>query len=224
MLSHLTIEDLYNRCLKLLRPAFNTRPAIFLAAINDGIVLVKDFSRNRPIFAQSIGRFLIWREAKAYRYLQGIKGVPRLYGTIQGLAIALQYVEAPTLRDEGKRRRLSPEFFCRLEELIKLIHKRGLAHCDLKKAPNILVTNTDEPFLIDWGASISREEFRFFPLRLIYERFLIDDYMAIIKMKLHFAPDLVSAQERRRYERQTALEKGIRKIRDNLRELLQRLV
>ncbi len=224
MFSRLTIDDLYERSVKVFRPAHNTRPAIFLAKIENKEIIIKDFSRNRSLFAHSIGRLLIWREAKAYRRLQGIEGIPRFYGTFQGLAIALEYVNAPTLKDEGKRRKLGSKFFERLKQMIKLVHQRGVAHCDLKKAPNILVSKADEPFLIDWGASISKEEFRLYPLKLVYERFLLDDWLALTKMKLKFAPELVSPEERERYERRTVVEKAIRKIRDRLRELLQKLV
>ncbi len=223
-LSALTLDRLYQDCVRVLRHASNTRPAILLMEIDGKKVLVKDFSRNRAFYAKTIGRFLVWREAKAYCRLQGLRGIPRFYGVIDSLAIAMEYVDAPTLKEEGKKRRLGSDFFHRLEELIASIHARGMAHCDLKKAPNILVAPGDEPYLVDWGASISEREFRPLPLSWIYKRFVADDFMAVIKMKLRFAPELVTAQERSSYQRRSLPEKAIRKIRDKARELLQRLV
>jgi serine/threonine-protein kinase RIO1 len=110
-----------------------------------------------------------------------------------------------------------------LKDLVDRYHKKGLVHCDLKRAPNTLVGHDGLPYVIDWGASISEREFRFFPLNLIYQRFLLDDHMAIIKLKLRHAPEAVTLEERKRYNHRSGAEKLIRAIRDRLRDILQKV-
>jgi hypothetical protein len=80
-----------------------------------------------------------------------------------------------------------------------------------------------KPYIVDWSASISKRQFRIFPLNLIYERFLLDDFNAIIKIQLRHSPDSISTEEKRRYYHRGKGEKLVRAIRDRLRELLQKL-
>ena len=103
------------------------------------------------------------------------------------------------------------------------VHRRGLAHCDLKRAPNILLGHDGKPHIVDWSSSISKREFRSFPLNMIYKRFLLDDLNAIIKTQLRHCPESVSPEEKRRYYQRTRGERLIRAIRDRLRDLLQRI-
>ena len=102
-------------------------------------------------------------------------------------------------------------------------HRRGVAHCDLKRAPNTILGEDGRPYIVDWSASICATEFRFFPLTRIYERFLRDDYLAIVKLRLNYSPESVTNDEKRAYYHHGRAEKAVRKARDRLRELLQKL-
>jgi hypothetical protein len=81
----------------------------------------------------------------------------------------------------------------------------------------------ERPYIVDWSASISEREFRFFPLNLIYQRFLQDDLNAITKMKLRHCPESISPDEARRYFHRSRSEEMIRSVRDKLRKLLQKI-
>jgi len=223
MFDSLKLSEIPDRQCGILRRPSSTRPLICVVE-DDGLrAVVKDFSTGRFLFRNTVGRFLVWREAKAYRRLRRIKGIPALYRVIDGLALVMEEIPSTDLESLETASRLPGNFFDGLHELVDRFHERGLAHCDLKRAPNTLVGHDGRPYIIDWGASISESEFKFFPLNRIYERFLLDDYMAIIKLKLRHEPGAVTGEERERYSRRSVGEEVVRRIRDRLRELLQKL-
>jgi len=213
---------LKKQCGIVRRPS-STRPAIWVVEENGVRAVVKDYSANRFFFRNTIGRFLVWREGKALRKLNDLKGVPGLYRVLGGLALVMEEIPGRSLENLEKEMRLPESFFSALKDLVDGFHKRGVAHCDLKRAPNTLLGDDGLPYVIDWGASISKGEFRISPLDLIYRRFLLDDHMAIIKLKLRHTPEAVTSEERERYDHRSGGEKLIRAIRDRLREFLQRI-
>jgi len=216
------LADLPAASCGVLRKASNTRPTIWIVEKNGVRAVVKDFSENRFLFRNIVGRFLIWREAKAYGKLRGIKGVPEFYGVIGGLALAIEEIPGRSLENLEKEMRLPHTFFESMETLVNAFHQRGLAHCDLKRAPNTLVGPDGMPYIVDWAASISKGELCLPPFNLIFKRFMLDDEMAIVKLALRHCPDRVSAEKRARYHYRSQGEKCIRAIRDKLREVLQK--
>lgn len=223
MFETLTLANLPQRALKVIRPLSSTRPIIWLVEEKGMKVVVKDFSRNRFFYRNVFGRFLIWREEKAYRRLKNLEGVPKYYGTIEGLAIITEFIDGKHLKQVEKERKLSPSVFSRLERLIKDFHARGIAHCDLKRTPNILVTKQDRPYILDWAAAVSYRECRIFPFTRLYNRLVRDDEMAIIKIKLRYLPENVTPEQRSHYEERSRAEHLIRAIRNKLREWLQQV-
>jgi RIO-like serine/threonine protein kinase len=188
-----------------------------------GGAVVKDYRPNGFLFRHIVGRFLVWREHKAYRRLRGMQGVPALYGVIDGLALVMEKIDGEPVEGLEKDRKLTDAFIRDLEALVERFHARGLAHCDLKRAPNILVDRNDRPFIVDWSAALSAREFRFFPLNRLYKRFLQDDFNALIKLRLRHCPQGVTPEERRQYLRRGPVERLVRRIRDRAREWLQRV-
>ena len=88
--------------------------------------------------------------------------------------------------------------FEKLRSLVTQIHARGVAHIDLRKRDNILVTEDGRPCIIDFNAS-----FCFDPASL-GARFLfpilrrIDD-SAVLKWKSRLAPELLTEAESARH-------------------------
>lgn len=219
----LKLSDLPRRQCGVVRKPSSTRPTLWVVEENGVRAVVKDYSTNKFFYRNTVGRFLIWRESKAYRRLRDLKGVPTFYGVIDGLALIIEEIPGKSIEGLEKEEKLSEAFFEELRGLVERFHSCGLAHCDLKRAPNILLGHDGKPYIVDWSASISKRQFRIFPLNLIYERFLLDDFNAIIKIQLRHSPDSVSTEEKRRYYHRGKGEKLIRAIRDRLRELLQKL-
>jgi RIO-like serine/threonine protein kinase len=209
---------------RVLRRPSSTRPALWLIEKGGVRAVVKDYSLNGFLYRHTVGRFLIWREGKAYRRLKGLEGVPDLYGVINGLALVMEEIPGSNMEGLENDRQLSEGFFRSLRVLVDRIHGRGLAHCDLKRAPNILMGRDGKPYIVDWSAAISEREFPIFPLNKIYQRFLQDDLNAIMKLRLKHCPaETISSEEKRLYYRRGVGERLVRRLRDRAREWLQRI-
>jgi len=165
----------------------------------------------------------VWREKKAYERLKGLKGVPILYRAIDGLALVIEAIPGNNIEAMETVAKLSDNFFEDLRVLVDNIHERGLAHCDLKRAPNIILGDDGKPYIVDWAASISKREFGFFPLYLIYEMFIQDDLNAIIKIRLKHHPGNVTPEEKNQYAHRSMSEKVIRYIKDKIKDFLKKI-
>jgi len=224
MLEFLKLSSLIETHCGVLRHSSNTRPVIWVIEEKGVRAIVKDFSNNRFLYRNIIGKFLIWRERRAYKTLKGLKGIPACYGVIDGLALILEEIPSRPLKKHNKNIKLSDTFFDELKNIVDSFHKRGLAHCDLKNGANVLVGRDGRPYIVDWSASISEKEFRFFPLNRIYLRFVLDDRFAIIKLKMRYAPETLTLEEKRQYAQQSPMERGVRGIRDRLRKILKKII
>jgi RIO-like serine/threonine protein kinase len=224
MFESLKLADITKKQDGILRKQTSTSPVIWRVAENGVKAIVKDYSYNGFWFRNIIGRFLIWREKKAYKRLEGLSGVPALFGSLGGIALIIEEIQGIDIGTmEARGTTPDKKFFRDFKKLIDIFHERGIAHCDLKRALNIIIGDDGNPYIIDWAASISKSEFRFFPLNLIYERFVLDDLNAITKIKLKYCPESVSPEEKRRYTERSRAEKIIRTIKDLLKDFLKKV-
>ncbi|MGD8448688.1 MAG: hypothetical protein PVF36_05605 [Desulfobacterales bacterium] len=223
-LESLKLSSLSENHCGILRQSSNTRPVIWIIEEYGVRAVVKDFSTSKFFYRNIIGRFLIWREHKAYKQLRGLKGIPACYGVIDGLALVLEEIPGQPLKKRNKNIKLSGTFFDDLKNIVNSFHRRGLAHSDLKNGANILVGYNGLPYIVDWSASLSEKESRFFPMNRIYRRFVLDDYFAIIKLKMRYVPETLTPEEKRKYAQQSYIERGVRGIRDRLRKIFKKIV
>jgi serine/threonine protein kinase len=223
MFESLKQSDLTEKQRSVLRKSSSTRPVLRVIEEGGERAVVKDFSVNGFLFRNIAGRFLVWREKRAYRKLKGVKGIPAFYGVIKGPALVMEEVPGKDLHLVHQTTGITHQFYSDLYLLIEAIHNAGLAHCDLKRAPNIIAGEDGSPYIVDWSASISKSEFGFFPLSLIFNRFVRDDLDAIIKLKLKYNPEMVSPEEKANYMNRGLFERVIRDIRDKSRRLLKKI-
>ena len=154
MFNSIKISDISRYRREVLREPSSTRPALYVIEDNGVRAVVKDFSVNRRLYRNTVGRFLVWRESKAYSRLRGLKGVPVYYGSIDGLALILEEIPGKDIEGLENEKKLPKEFFEELRVLVEHIHRRVVAHCDLKRAPNILLGEDGKPYRVDWSAAI----------------------------------------------------------------------
>ena len=223
MFDSLKLGDMPKRQCDILRRSSSTRPTIWRIEEKGVHAIVKDFRSNKFFFRNTFGRFLVWREAKAYQKLKDLQGVPTLYRVIDGLAVVIQEIPGMDLGKAEKGEGLPDGFFDELTKIVDSFHQRGLAHCDLKRAANILIGDDGNPYVIDWAAAIFRNGYSIPPFSLIYKRFVQDDYNAITKRKLHWSPELVTPEERAMYDNRSGFERSIRAFRDRVRKFLQKV-
>ncbi len=94
------------------------------------------------------------REHRAYRRLAGIEGFAHCFGLFRGRYLALEYLEAKPLKQAAPPDR--DRYFSHLLQVIENMHRRGVAHGDLKSRHNVMVCPDGTPVIIDLGASVVR--------------------------------------------------------------------
>ena len=223
MFQSLTIRNLAEKQIGVMRKPTNTRPIIRLVEENGVRGIVKDFSVNGFAYRNTIGRFLLWRESRVYDRLKGIKGIAVLYRKIDGLALVLSQIEGKNLEHLPAGEKPDVTFFEHLSGLIHECHGRGVAHCDLKRSANVMIDEQGNPHIVDWAAAITAKEFCIYPFTLIYERFMKDDFNAVTKLKMRHHPESISDEEKRDYMHRGKGERAIRAVRDFARKLLQKI-
>ena len=102
-----------------------------------------------------MGRWLCRREMRFYRLLDGIEGVPRLFGTYGASGLVREYVSGCNLREFSAKAKPDDRFFVELAEILAACHARGVSHNDLSKPENVLVTDEGRPVLIDYQIALA---------------------------------------------------------------------
>lgn len=154
-------------------------------------------------------RWMLRREHQAYRRLAGFAGSPRCYGLLRGRYLVLDYIEGVPLRraEITDRRRFFDSLLAHIEEL----HRRGVAHADLKRRDNLLVLDGDRPCLVDFGAAIVRKP-GFAPLNhYLYGLARRFDLNAWAKLKYDGRYEQMAPEDRAHFRR-TAVERIARAI------------
>ena len=119
---------------------------------HDGRTLVIKDVAHRPFWVRAIlGPFQLRREARAYRRLAGLEGIPTLVQVIDRRALAMERIDGRAIR-EVPRGGIPPIFFDRLLALLQEIHARGVAHGDLHHG-DVLVASGDRPYVIDFSTA-----------------------------------------------------------------------
>ncbi|NUN52806.1 MAG: hypothetical protein HUU06_08475 [Planctomycetaceae bacterium] len=131
------------------------RPLVHLLRLPDGgKAVVKDFLPCPWFLRWTYGRLLTGREVRAYARLDGLEGVPRFLGRLDGYAFAVEWVEG---RDLGKcpKGSLGAETFDRLAATVEGMHRRGVLHLDLRQRRNVLVDGAGVPRVIDFSSGFT---------------------------------------------------------------------
>ncbi len=155
--------------------------------------IVVKFNRHQPVLIFSmvwLGKWLAGRETRAYERLQDLPAVPRACGPVQvngriwSNAFAHEYLEGhPLAKDE----RPGPEFFDALEVLIHIMHERGMAYLDLNKRENVIVSEANEPVLVDFQIHLAPPSWlaNFPPVRLIMRQLQEGDVYHLQKLRTY---------------------------------------
>ncbi|MCC5866031.1 MAG: hypothetical protein JJU31_12990 [Wenzhouxiangella sp.] len=134
-----------------------------LAASNQGEVRRHRIGELDLAIKRPSGRGLAWRlrratlqrEHEAYLRLQGLDGFAPCHGLFDRELLVLGHVSGQPFRDAAILDR--ERFFALLLTSIQAMHKRGVAHGDLKRKDNLLVTADGKPVILDLGAATLRK-------------------------------------------------------------------
>lgn len=149
---------------------------------HDGRVLVVKDVAHRPFWVRSIlGPFQLRREARAYRRLEGLAGIPSLVQVIDRRALALERIEGGAIRDVP-RGAVPAVFFDRLLALVTAIHARGVAHGDLHHG-DVLVAPGDRPYVIDFSTASFAGRHGSRARRFFFDQARLNDLRAVAKLR-----------------------------------------
>lgn len=169
---------------------------------------------------RKLRQLMIRREHDIYRRLDGIPGIPRCYGLQGGNRLVLEFVDSHSLRLSKNELPDREKFFAELLEILQNTHAAGVAHGDLKRKDNILVTPEGRPYLVDFGSAVAKKEGAFLN-RWLFRQACKIDLNAWIKHKYLGRYDEISAADAQ-YFQPTVVEKWARFFRRIWHKLTRR--
>jgi hypothetical protein len=127
------------------------------------------------------------REARALARLGGLPGTPRLYTADAG-SLRREWIEGRPMQVAMPR---NVGYYRAAQRLLSALHRRGVAHNDLAKEPNWLVTPTGLPAIVDFQlAFVSRRR------GWLFRALAREDLRHLLKHKRSYCPDRLTARER----------------------------
>ncbi len=127
-------------------------PVVSLVLHEGRPAVLKDYRPRNALTRAILGPLLVRREFSVLRHLEGIPGIPRAFRIVEGRALLMEHIEGRTI---GKFRPgdLPDAVFGRLCETVRAMHRRGVAHLDLRQKKNIVVAG-DRPYLVDFANAL----------------------------------------------------------------------
>ena len=157
-------------------------------ADSGGRTLVIRDPREARWWLRAVARALCRREQRALVRLDGLAGTPRLVAAGPA-GLTREWIEGRPMQLARPR---NADYFRLARRLLAAVHRRGVAHNDLAKEPNWLVTPTGAPALVDFQlALVSRRRSKLF--RLLAR----EDIRHLLKHKRMYCPELLTARELR---------------------------
>ena len=120
----------------------------------DGLDLIVKTSMGRGLLRLLRHRTLL-REYEAYRRMEGVQGVPVCYGLVDGRYLVIEFIRGTPYREASWSDR--DAWFDKFLQVLRDFHGRGVSHGDLKSKTNIMVTEDEQPCVIDFGTAFVRK-------------------------------------------------------------------
>ena len=174
-------------------------------------------------FARRLRAAMLRREYAAYQRVAGIPGIPRCFGLQDDGSLVLEYLPGEPYRETVPALKERERFFQLYQRQILALHAAGVAHADLKRRGNLLVSPDGDPILLDFGSAVLQKPGDGWWRRLLFRQACRMDFNAWIKLKYRRRFDLVSSDDRRYYQ-PTAVENIARIVRRIWRKLTARHV
>ena len=174
-------------------------------------------------FARRLRAAMLRREYAAYQRVAGIPGIPRCFGLQDDGSLVLEYLPGEPYRETVPALKERERFFQLYQRQILALHAAGVAHADLKRRGNLLISPDGDPILLDFGSAVLQKPGDGWWRRLLFRQACRMDFNAWIKLKYRRRFDLVSSDDRRYYQ-PTAVENIARIVRRIWRKLTARHV
>lgn len=191
-------DDLHTASRELLRDGRFANARVERIRLDGTDWIFKDFSSRAFIVRHTVGRFLLGREVRALRRLQGVGGIPDQAFRVDAFAMAARFVPGRALAGlDGSS--IGTAYLSALEALLQQVHARGLVHLDTRGGGNLLMQPDGSPGIIDFQAALST---RWMPaaLRLWFNQL---DMSGVYKKWAQWQPETMGETRRAEYERLT---------------------
>lgn len=168
-------------------------PDVVLLTAPDGVKFVMKDWAQRPLFFRSTWcRLAAGREIKVYEKLRGMEGVPQLICTLGNYGFVMEWLDARTLPVTKMRDLLGLEFFDRLNGTVNEMHRRGVAHGDLRRR-NILRGLDGMPKLIDFETAVHADQGA--DKGWLFRAISNIDNITVLKIRARYFPDSITPEE-----------------------------
>lgn len=185
----------------------------------DDFLVVKEVMGSR--LSRKLRKMMLRREHDIYRSLDGIDGIPKCFGLTANDQLLLELIDGQPLRLSQNELQNRDLFFAALRDLILAMHAAGVAHMDLKRKENILVTPDGLPALIDFGSAIKLKKNSGILNRWLFELACRIDLNAWVKHKYLGRYSDIAADDKQ-YFRPTLVERSARIVRRIWRKMTGR--
>jgi RIO-like serine/threonine protein kinase len=139
---------------KLLRDGRFANARVERVRIDGTDWIFKDFASRAFLVRHTVGRFLLDREVRALRRLEGLRGIPSQAFRLDGSSMAARFVPGRALADIPNGP-VASDYLVALEALLRQVHARGLVHLDTRGGGNLLIGPDGSPGIIDFQAALS---------------------------------------------------------------------
>jgi predicted Ser/Thr protein kinase len=219
----LTRKFVEDNTIQYLRSANDTRPDIRVVKNDSQKLVVKDFKESAHLFRSIVGPILIRREYGALKKLDRVEGIPKVYCKLDRYAFVMEYIDGSSLENIQKGM-VEDNFFDQLHTIIDEMHKRGVAHCDLRSKGNVVLSNGCNPYIVDFAASVFKGMGINPITRIIFKLFVNADNNAILRIKNRLSPQLLTEDEIFQLSKQLPFEPQARKIGDFFRLITKKFL
>ncbi len=183
---------------KLLRPIGRQKATLRLLEIPNAPapqIVCKDFLDVPAWYRTTIGRFLIGHEYGAYARMQGMKGVPQIYGRPYSSMMLMEYLHPGDDLWKYEPGQIPPIAFAQLREILLQMHQRGVLHLDLghdchrrfgRETNLIWHEGKQQLYIMDLGGALYG-----IPLPCsVWAGLALHDYLVLTKIHDRFFPDM----------------------------------
>jgi len=147
-------------------------------------VAVKDYGARPFLVRQTLGRWMVRRETKAYRAADGASGIAAYLGRVGSFAFATVCLDAIPLADVPAGT-VGAETFDRLDRILSGLHAHGVAIADLHHR-DVLIGAGGDVHVVDFAAAYvlgaNPSGFR----RRVFARLSAQDRLAAARMRARF--------------------------------------
>jgi len=154
---------------------------------DEGDMIVRD-TNSASLWVRWLARALMRREARILAVLDHLRGIPTLFD-VNRTRLCRQFMAGAPMQEAKPAH---PAYFKEAASLLRKLHRLGVAHNDLAKEPNFLVTVEGHPVFLDFQLAVSSR--RRSPL---FRLLAYDDIRHLLKHKRTYCPQALTGREQR---------------------------